>query len=317
MIFKFASLSGLAVLSAQSVTVEAAAAASGDKDKMHGVLKEVVLKGVHSSASVRNLQKNEGKKNQQKGKKTSRPTYSPTAESIVCVNGIHAASGVSCKIACDGQCCKDPDDDLDPCDSFTGTVRKDGKSCMGYQACTEGNIKSVTNSCNGYQACYNAGAIGGVVGDLTNACNDYEACLYAGYSGKVGDLTDACNDVYACYEAGSSSGVVGDLTNACNDFEACTYAGYDGEVGDLTNACNGVYACTYAGYDGGVVDNLKNCCNNGYQVCFNFQNDVNFPAACRLTESPTKAPTKSPVKASKTNKLVESSTNPTNPPNLF
>jgi hypothetical protein len=78
-----------------------------------------------------------------------------------------------------------------------------------------------------------------------------------------------------------------------------------------------VYACTYAGYDGGVVDNLKNCCNNGYQVCFNFQNDVNFPAACRLTESPTKAPTKSPVKASKTNKLVESSTNPTNPPNLF
>ena len=272
MIFKFASLSGLAVLSAQSVTVEAAAAASGDKDKMHGVLKEVVLKGVHSSASVRNLQKNEGKKNQQKGKEMSRPTYSPTAESIVCVNGIHAASGVSCKIACDGQCCKDPDDDLDPCDSFTGTVRKDGKSCMGYQACTEGNIKSVTNSCNGYQACYNAGAIGGV----------------------VGDLTDACNDVYACYEAGN-----------------------DGEVGDLTNACYGVYACTYAGYDGGVVDNLKNCCNNGYEVCFDFQNDVKFPAACRLTESPTNAPTKSPVKASKTNKLVESSTNPTNPPNLF
>jgi len=318
MIFKFASLSGLAVLSAQSVTVEAAAAASGDKDKMHGVLKEVVLKGVHSSASVRNLQKNEGKKNQQKGKEMSRPTYSPTAESIVCVNGIHAASGVSCKIACDGQCCKDPDDDLDPCDSFTGTVRKDGKSCMGYQACTEGNIKSVTNSCNGYQACYNAGAIGGVVGDLTDACNDVYACYEAGSSsGVVGDLTDACNDVYACYEAGSSSGVVGDLTDACNDVYACYEAGNDGEVGDLTNACYGVYACTYAGYDGGVVDNLKNCCNNGYEVCFDFQNDVKFPAACRLTESPTNAPTKSPVKASKTNKLVESSTNPTNPPNLF
>ena len=57
MIFKFASLSSLAVLSALSVTVEAAAAAFGDKDKMHGVLKKAVLKGVHSSAIVRNLKK--------------------------------------------------------------------------------------------------------------------------------------------------------------------------------------------------------------------------------------------------------------------
>ena len=73
MIFKFASLSGLAVLSARSVvTVEAAAAASGDKDKMHGVLKEVMLEGVHSSISVRNL-KNEGKKKPSKPKKLSMP----------------------------------------------------------------------------------------------------------------------------------------------------------------------------------------------------------------------------------------------------
>ena len=101
------------------------------------MVKEVVLKGVHSSASVRNLQKNEGKKNQQKGKKkskTSRPTSSPTAESINCVDGI--ALGTSCMIACNGKCCKDPDG-VDACASFTGTVRKDGKSCMGYQAAQE------------------------------------------------------------------------------------------------------------------------------------------------------------------------------------
>jgi hypothetical protein len=56
MIFKLASLTGFVVLSALPVTVEAAAAASGDQDKMHDVLKEVILKGVHS-ASVRGLQK--------------------------------------------------------------------------------------------------------------------------------------------------------------------------------------------------------------------------------------------------------------------
>jgi hypothetical protein len=55
MIFKFAAVFGLAFLSALSVSVEAAAAASGDEGKMHGVLKEVVLKGVHS-ASIRGLQ---------------------------------------------------------------------------------------------------------------------------------------------------------------------------------------------------------------------------------------------------------------------
>jgi len=55
MIFKLASLTGLAVLSALLVTVEAAAAASGDKDKKHGVCKGVVLKGVRS-AIVRGLQ---------------------------------------------------------------------------------------------------------------------------------------------------------------------------------------------------------------------------------------------------------------------
>jgi hypothetical protein len=110
MVNKVASLFVLAVLSDLSVTVEAAAAASGDKDKMHGVLKEVVLKGVHSSASVRNLI--EGNKNQKVGNKnpskptdsprtspSSRPTYSPTAESIACVDGIIASGTSSCKTA--------------------------------------------------------------------------------------------------------------------------------------------------------------------------------------------------------------------------
>ncbi len=117
MIFKFASLSGLAVLSARSVvTVEAAAAASGDKDKMHGVLKEVMLKGVHSSISVRNLQ-SEGKKKASRpthsptASPSPRPTNSPTTKSNICEDGkVNSNSSQSCKEACRGECCMDPND---------------------------------------------------------------------------------------------------------------------------------------------------------------------------------------------------------------
>jgi hypothetical protein len=92
MIFKIASLTGLAVLSALSVTVvEAAAAASGDQDKMHGVLKEVVLKGVHS-ASVRNLQTGKtvtGKNKSPTKSPMSKPTNSPIASLLKMVEFIN------------------------------------------------------------------------------------------------------------------------------------------------------------------------------------------------------------------------------------
>ena len=239
---------------------------------------------------------------------SSKPTIKQFNSSLYidCVNG-KVASGLSCKTACGGQCCV-PDLNYasnDPCGYFTGKVRKDGKSCMGSNACNGGNMKSVTNSCNGKLACSDAGysgavghltnacygenscasagQYGGIFGDLTDACIGRAACFFLGYNGgTVGDLTNACTGEYACKQAGEQGGAVGHLTNACNGRLACRYAGAwsGGGVGALTNACNGTEACDYAGFAEGVVGNLKNCCS-GNRACYSIRKDANFPAGCR------------------------------------
>ena len=72
---------------------------------------------------------------------------------VDCMEGFTVEDpGVTCEVACDGDCCVGEDS----CKGFTGSVAKDG-SCDGENACREATIGVVSGgSCDGDKACREA-----------------------------------------------------------------------------------------------------------------------------------------------------------------
>ena len=170
----------------------------------------------------------------------------PVSDVIVCDNGITIsgyflngtdATGQTCKVACEGQCCVGGIRTLSsfggssttryapacepytatfgPRDGFTGSVCKDGISCIGYTACTDANIASIFHGCNGTSSCFRAGSNDGSVGNIVWSCYGEGSCFVIGEGGSVGNVTDSCFGKSSCKSAGYSGGEIGSIVGSC------------------------------------------------------------------------------------------------------
>ena len=121
-----------------------------------------------------------------------------TQGSIKCVNGYVDGSKITCAEACGNECCKG----WHACEDFTGTVCKDGVSCVGKRACEYATV-----------------------GEVIDGCNGYWACAYAGkYIGGMGVIHGACKNNWACYAASKGADSSFDIENCCStDVGECKY----------------------------------------------------------------------------------------------
>ena len=184
-----------------------------------------------------------------------------TAGFVDCDYGnLSSNSTISCAAECGENCCVG----ASSCRVFTGTVCKDGVSCMGVFACYGATIPSVVGSCNGERACYEAG-FRGRVGSMHSSCLDDYACNRLGVVGSVGNLNQACNGKYGACENAGHGGNMGDITRSCNNERACNSAGS---------------FFKYGGGTGGITTNLVDCCNAAFEC--QKANETSIPVNCRV-----------------------------------
>ena len=203
----------------------------------------------------------------------------PPTDIVDCDDGM--SGSVTCKEACDGDCCFGPDDN-DACAGFTGQVCKDKKSCIGRDACVDADIGRVVGGCTGIESCEGASIKHGVI----RGCIGYDqACQYAGKSGYVGRIKDGCVGDEVCNNMGGNGGFVGFVDNGCVGDETCYKLGYnDGRVGFIKNACKKLEACYYLAYDNGYVGSIERACSGTYKevvICWL----PCFPFPCLCTQS--------------------------------
>ena len=216
----------------------------------------------------------------------------PVSDVIVCDNGITIsgyflngtdATGQTCKVACEGQCCVGGIRTLSsfggssttryapacepytatfgPRDGFTGSVCKDGISCIGYTACTDANIASIFHGCNGTSSCFRAGSNDGSVGNIVWSCYGEGSCFVIGEGGSVGNVTDSCFGKSSCERAGYSGGYVGSITSSCFQYRSCQDAGRGGGyVESILDSCLEENSCTDAGSNLGYVGSISGSC---------------------------------------------------------
>ena len=78
----------------------------------------------------------------------------PNKEVVKCVKGlVVSGGGKTCTDACDGECCIYKFNGEDTSMGFTGSVSKDGKSCIRWKICHNTNIDNVCDGCHGSFAC--------------------------------------------------------------------------------------------------------------------------------------------------------------------
>ena len=210
----------------------------------------------------------------------------PPSDIVDCVGGM--SGGVTCQVACDGECCVGTTSDPNACEGFTGQVCKDKKSCIGRDACVDADIGLVVGGCTGDLSCKGAyikhGVIRGCIGG-------FEACKSAGRGGYVGRIKDGCVGDEVCEYMGSDGGFVGFVDNGCvggtfDGFEGTCYKlGYDSRVGFIKNACKQFNACNYLAYENdGYVGSIERACIGTYKevvICWL----PCFPFPCLCTQS--------------------------------
>ena len=100
---------------------------------------------------------------------------------VDCMEGFTVEDpGVTCEVACDGDCCVGEDS----CKGFTGSVAKDG-SCNERRACYKAEIGVVSGgSCDGPNACSYAkiGVVSGKSCKGPSACNISKSDVVSGGS---------------------------------------------------------------------------------------------------------------------------------------
>ena len=175
--------------------------------------------------------------------------YCGAGNYVVCEYGfyVNSTTGVvnstlPCDTACDGQCCvgstftqSTPGGIITyyggACSDyyttlpglgklgrgFTGTVCKDGISCMDFRACYEAKIGLVHMGCSGTNACQYAGCqedrdpssenCTGYVGVISNSCLKGDCGKAGGYYGHIGKISNSCKADYAgCIKAAYGHG---------------------------------------------------------------------------------------------------------------
>ena len=209
----------------------------------------------------------------------------PPSDIVDCVGGM--SGGVTCQVACDGECCVGTTSDPNACEGFTGKVCKDNKSCIGRAACVDADIGLVVGGCTGKVSCAYAHIKHGVIRGCisTAACReagDYQAG--SGNSGYVGRIKDGCVGDEVCEYMGEN-GFVGFVDNGCvgDGFEGTCYKlGYDGRVGFIRNACKQFNACNYLAYENdGYVGSIERACIGTYkEVVICLLPCFSFPCLC-------------------------------------
>ena len=224
------------------------------------------------------------------------------------------ASGVTCELACAGQCCRGDS----PCQGFTGLVHRDD-SCIGNLACAYATIGEVKGpSCTGDSSCYDLKS-----SRVTENCNGDYACNRA----KVGLIEGGCNGSTPCNGEITDSIVDGKLLReeTCNGEFSCTryltlglqgiiatsvvdgtiyYPPQDPQVVCEDDCRSAYYAAGILGIDcvGGVPGNGRDECNDNEFAA--------YPNCCTLrtcsveclarTLPPTSSPTDSSTTTSPT-----------------
>lgn len=160
-----------------------------------------------------------------------------------------------------------------PCYGFTGSVCKDGKSCVGRGACGgSANVSSVVRSCYGEKSCQSAGAKGGSLGKVIDSCQGYNSCrraastsnenLALNRTGSIEEIVGSCKGNRSCKNA-AFSGSIKSITNSCLGEDSCKYIAQKGSIEDIYKSCNGTRACKigypYGTSIGGV--GILNSCN--------------------------------------------------------
>ena len=211
---------------------------------------------------------------------SSAPTYAGECPSgyVQCENGYSVVDGESmkCEEACGneydpksdygtlpykkgswsgGQCCSGiMFYDSGPCDRFTGSVCKDGKSCVGRRACVVAKVSSVVRSCYGTASCNFAGNKGG----------------------SVGKVIDSCQGDYSCYKAASTrensafdpnyrTGSIEEIVGSCKGKKSCQNAAFSGSIKSIIGSCFGEASCRFIAQKGSIEDIYKSC--NGTRAC--------------------------------------------------
>jgi len=182
-------------------------------------------------------------------------------ERIDCVGGFTGDGDIiSCADACGKDCCTG---DL-ACDGFTGSVCKDGASCIGDKSCFFAVVSDIVQGCNGTKACYGAG-YGGIVNEIVNSCiGDYSCGYAAAYGGFIGSIQDSCVGYLTCYAAGQGDnpydncadggqgGNIGFIQDSCLGDKSCYRTGKCGVIGSIQDSCVGLETCQYAAYEGDI-----------------------------------------------------------------
>lgn len=176
---------------------------------------------------------------------------------------------ISCEEACGEDCCVGEN----ACESFTGNVCKDAKSCIGIKACYNANVEEIVSGCNGESACGYAG-FDGFVGSIYESCTDFKSCFAAAYYGNITSIVNSCEENNACSyaaagykEDGIIGGVIGEITDSCIGESACYRAAYnDGKIESIISSCIEDDACSYAASSNGTIEVLEDSCV-GYYSC--------------------------------------------------
>jgi hypothetical protein len=216
---------------------------------------------------------------------------------VNCFNGYAIDNTTkTCMEACGSSCCVGSKEYPNACEGFTGKICKDGKSCMGLNACSNGTITSVVNGCYGQLACY----YGMILKSVVNGCNGTEACangkiesVVSGCNGEnacalayIESIVNGCNGFLTCTNAGRVGGIVSSIQNSCNGYLACNGVGIGngGSIGSILKSCNAIKACYVAGgisnygATGPITSNLKTCCIKPYKC--NSVNETTLPKNC-------------------------------------
>jgi len=139
-----------------------------------------------------------------------------------------------------------------PCQGFTGSVCRDGKSCVGDIACFSANISSVVRSCHGRTSCQAAGARDSNLGKVIDSCQgDFSCTFAAGYKefsnipGSIEEIIGSCKGTNACQRA-ASSGSIKSIIGSCIGESSCESIAQQGSIENIYKSCNGTSACTAA-----------------------------------------------------------------------
>ena len=105
-------------------------------------------------------------------KKTKETLECPIKDIVKCNKGlVDGGDGqTTCTDACDEGCCINKYRN-DACVGFTGSVSKDGKSCIEYKACGNANIGTVCDGYDGDYTCFGAGGGDGNINSIMHSCN--------------------------------------------------------------------------------------------------------------------------------------------------